>query len=69
MNAEATIRKRLEQAKAEQDLPSATDTANLAKYIAVISHGIALQAASGVDRKTLYKVVEIAIQAWPKTEN
>lgn len=62
----ALIRKRLKRAKAEGDLPRSADPAALARYIATVIHGIAVQAASGASRKELEKVVDLAMQAWPQ---
>jgi AcrR family transcriptional regulator len=64
--AEAEIRERLEQAKSTGDLPADSDPADLARYIAVVIYGMAVQAAGGARRDYLQRVVEIALRAWPE---
>ena len=59
------LRKRLERAKAEGDLPPDSDPADLARYFVTVVHGMAVQAASGASRKELRKVAETALRAWP----
>ncbi len=63
---ETALRKRFERAVAQGDLPSDAKPAELAKFIATLSHGIAVQAAGGATRHELRKVVKIALRAWPK---
>jgi AcrR family transcriptional regulator len=60
------LRKRLERAKAEGDLPSDADPADLARYVMTVIQGMAVQAASGASRKELYRIVETALRMWPK---
>jgi len=64
---EAAIRRRLEQARSDGDLPVDSDPADLALYITTVVHGMSVQAASGASRDELYRVVAIAMQAWPKS--
>ncbi|MEU1276139.1 TetR/AcrR family transcriptional regulator [Streptomyces sp. NPDC005799] len=59
------IRLRLEQGVEDGDLPTGTDTAELARYIMVTSNGIAVQAAGGASREELFRCVDIAMRAWP----
>jgi len=61
----AGLRKRLERARAEGDLPRSADPASLARYAATVLHGIAVQAASGATRRELRSVAELALRAWP----
>jgi hypothetical protein len=42
---EAALRRRLERAKSDGDLPADTDPADLARYVATILYGMAVQAA------------------------
>ncbi len=42
---EALLRKRFERAASEGDLPSDTDPSDLARFVATVSHGMAVQAA------------------------
>jgi len=62
---EALLRQRFEQAIAEEDLPADTVPADLARYVFSVSYGIAVQAAGGATREELYRVAELALQAWP----
>jgi AcrR family transcriptional regulator len=57
---------RFKRAKAEGDLPRSADPAALARYLSTVAQGIAVQAASGTSRAELRKVVQIALQQWPK---
>lgn len=63
---EAAVRRRFKRAKAEGDLPADSDPADLARYVVTISHGMAVQAASGASREALHRVVRTAMRAWPK---
>ena len=62
---EALIRKRLRRAKREGDLPSDADAAALARFVATVMHGMAVQAAGGVAPKELRAIVNTALRAWP----
>ena len=59
------IRKRFERAQAEGDLPPDSSPTDLARFIATVMHGIAVQAASGASRAQLKRVAEFALKAWP----
>jgi AcrR family transcriptional regulator len=63
---EARLRERFERAVSEGDLPPGTNPADLARYVATVSHGIAVQAADGATRDQLNRVAETAMLAWPK---
>nr|WP_321986439.1 TetR/AcrR family transcriptional regulator [uncultured Lichenicoccus sp.] len=62
---EGSLRQRLERARLEGDLPQDADPAALASYVMTIAQGMAVQAASGANRATLYRVVATALAAWP----
>jgi len=62
---EAAIRRRMERAVANRDLPAGSKPADLARYVATLIHGMAVQAAGGASRKELLSVVETALRAWP----
>lgn len=62
---EAAIRWRLQRAKSEGDLSADTDPADLARYVATIVYGIAVQAAGGTNRGKLQRVVEMALRTLP----
>jgi AcrR family transcriptional regulator len=59
------LRRRLERAQAEGDLPRSADPAALARFAATVMHGIAVQAAGGATRKELRRVAELALLAFP----
>jgi AcrR family transcriptional regulator len=64
--AEVALRERLEQAKSAGDLPPAADPADLARYVATVMYGMAVQAAGGASRDELQRVVRTALRAWPE---
>ena len=61
---EALIRKRLERAKKEGDLPPKVDAAALARFVATVMYGMAVQAAGGAAPKELRAIVNTALRAW-----
>lgn len=63
--AQDMLRKRFERALLEGDLPAGSSPADLARYVATVSNGMAVQAASGASGDELRRVVEIALRAWP----
>ena len=62
---QAAIRERLKQAKREGDLSADADPAALARFLATVMEGMAVQAASGASRKDLDRVAETALGAFP----
>ncbi len=62
---EKTIRERLKRAKSEGELPASADPAALARFIATVTQGMAVQAAGGASRKELEAVATTAMRAWP----
>jgi AcrR family transcriptional regulator len=62
----AAIRERFERARAEGDLPADADPKALTQYIGTVVCGMAVLAASGVTRKELERVIELAMRAWPR---
>jgi hypothetical protein len=63
--AEAELRRRLQRARNEGDLPASAEPADLARYICTILQGLAVQAAGGATRAQLRRVVQTALAAWP----
>jgi AcrR family transcriptional regulator len=61
----AVFRKRFERAVEDGDLPKGRDCATLARYVATVLGGLAVQAASGTPEKELRLVSALAMQAWP----
>src|SRR5262245_20622957 len=66
--AEVALRARFERAIAEGELPPDSDPADLARYVAIVTHGISVQAASGATRDELRKAATMAMRVWPTQE-
>lgn len=64
--AEAAVRKRLERAVAERDLPLDCDPGQLARYIVTLIWGMSVQAAGGASRSQLEDVAAMALKCWPQ---
>lgn len=64
---EESFKKRFDLAKSNGDLPEATNTAALAKYVTTIHQGISVQASSGASKSSLMGIIDIAMQNWPLT--
>ena len=59
------VRKRLERARVEADLPEDADPHALARYIVAVMRGMAVEAASGAKRADLHQIVDMAMRGWP----
>jgi AcrR family transcriptional regulator len=64
--AEVALRRRLQRAKREGDLPKNVDPAELAHYVMTVVRGMAVQSAGGASHDQLRRVAQIALRAWPK---
>jgi AcrR family transcriptional regulator len=62
---ETLVRKRLQRAITEGDLPADSDPVALARFVITVLHGMAVRAASGAGRKELQGIAETAMRAWP----
>jgi AcrR family transcriptional regulator len=62
---EVKLRERLEQAKKDGEMPSDLEPADYARYILTMLEGMSVRAAGGATRKELYKIVDLALRAWP----
>jgi AcrR family transcriptional regulator len=62
---ETALRKRLERARSEGDLPPDADPAQLARCVATIKYGMAVQAAGGASREQLHQLIDLMLLAWP----
>ena len=62
---ETALRRRLQRAKREGDLPANSDPADLSRYITTVMHGMAVLGAGRATRPQLLRVMETALQAWP----
>ncbi|MBL8795401.1 MAG: TetR/AcrR family transcriptional regulator [Planctomycetia bacterium] len=63
--AQTALRKRLQRARTEGDLPTDADPADLARYLTAVMHGMAVQAVGGASRAELRRVAELALRVWP----
>jgi AcrR family transcriptional regulator len=63
--AVTALQERFERAVRDGDLPEGTDCATLARYIATVLNGLAVQAASGATEKELRLVSAMVMRAWP----
>ena len=59
------FRERFDRAQADGDLPADVDTQALASYIVALSHGISVQANSGIGREALSRTVDFVLSTWP----
>ena len=62
---EHAIRARLEAARKSGELSTATDTATLAAYYAMVIQGMAVQARDGATPAKLKRMAQLAMEAWP----
>ena len=62
---EDALRTRFERAKAEGDLPGATDPGVLARFISAVVQGMGVQAAAGATRAELTAIAELSLAAFP----
>jgi AcrR family transcriptional regulator len=63
--AEHMLRERLERAKAEGDLVTDADSAQLARFVSTVVQGMSVQAAGGATQDDLLHVADMAMKAWP----
>nr|WP_269327727.1 TetR/AcrR family transcriptional regulator [Kineosporia mesophila] len=63
----ALLQNRFQQAVNEKDLPESADAARLARYVMTVAFGIAVQAASGLNREELQEIADTALVGWPFT--
>src|ERR1700730_2874622 len=58
------IRRRFQRAIDEGDLHPGADASVLARFVATVMHGLAVQAASGASRKELLRVKDMVLRMW-----
>ncbi|MDI1299398.1 TetR/AcrR family transcriptional regulator [Methylotenera sp.] len=63
---ENLLAERFEKARLAGDLPENAVAKDLAKYLAILHQGMSVQATSGATKEDLVKVVNIALNVWPK---
>lgn len=59
------LRDRFRAAVAAGDLSADTDPGLLARYVATVGNGLAVQAAGGAGRRELQRVADAALRHWP----
>jgi len=64
-DGQEALRARFARARDEGDLPADSDPSLLARYIATVVYGIAVQAATGVSGEELRSIIDLALQSWP----
>jgi AcrR family transcriptional regulator len=64
--SEVALRRRLQRAKREGDLPKNADPTELARYVMTVLQGMAVQGADGASPDQLRQVAQVALRAWPK---
>jgi AcrR family transcriptional regulator len=60
------LRRRLEQAKSEGDLPNSADASDLARFVTALFQGMTVQAINGASRKALLRLADMALRTWPR---
>jgi AcrR family transcriptional regulator len=58
--------RRFERAKAESDLPSDVNAADLARFVTSLFQGMTVQAINGASREELLRLSHLALRNWPK---
>lgn len=66
---EALLRKRLEQAKTEGDLPSNAQPSVLAAFVMTVLHGMAVQAKAGFNYDMLKAIADQVLSTWPTSSS
>lgn len=64
-DGQEALRARFARARDDGDLPADSDPSLLAVYLSTVVYGIAVQAATGVPREDLRRIIEVALQSWP----
>ena len=63
---EDALRRRLERAKSEGDLPADANPADLARFISTLVQGMTVQAINGASSEELLRLSDMALRVWPK---
>jgi AcrR family transcriptional regulator len=63
---EVALRRRLQRAKRQGDLPQSAEPTELARYVMTVLRGMAVQGADGASPDQLRRVAQVALRAWPK---
>lgn len=63
---ECALRERFARAQAEGEFPADVNVADLARYVATVVRGIAVETTGGASRDNLEAVIALAMKAWPE---
>jgi AcrR family transcriptional regulator len=63
---EERLRKRLERARKEGDLPPESNAGHLARYLLALVQGMSVSASHGSKREELVAIAYVALASWPK---
>jgi AcrR family transcriptional regulator len=63
--SQLALRRRLERAQREGDLPESAKCAVLASFVMAVSQGMAVQAKAGASRRTLEALANHVLSTWP----
>jgi AcrR family transcriptional regulator len=63
--SEIALRRRLQRAKREGDLPRNANPAELARYVMTVLQGMAVQGADGASPDQLRRIAQVALRVWP----
>ncbi len=61
-----TLRRRLERAVREGELPRGLDCRSVARFYATVQHGMSIQARDGASREALLSIADCAMAAWDR---
>ncbi len=64
---QSALRRRLDRAQREGDLPPSADCTVLASFVMTVTQGMAVQAKAGGSKKALDGLVDHVLSTWPKT--
>jgi AcrR family transcriptional regulator len=64
-SSRVAICERIEQAKAEGDLPADANADGLCSYVTAILQGMSVQASAGTPRRELESLIETSLSMWP----
>lgn len=64
----ATIAERIERGRAEGDVPTNVDAAQLAGFVDIVMTGMSARARDGADYAELSATAEIALAAFPSSD-
>lgn len=63
---EQKLKRRLERARSQGDLPKKANPTELARYLCTFIRGLCVHATDGASRQELRRVAEMALRSWPK---